>query len=39
LPFADAPLVPERLLELLPAILAGDYPAEPLDITVAPQKP
>lgn len=28
-------LFPERMLELLPAILAGDYPAEPLDITVA----
>lgn len=28
------PIYPERLAELLPAIAAGDYPAEPVVITV-----
>jgi 8-oxo-dGTP pyrophosphatase MutT (NUDIX family) len=32
---ATARIYPERLVELLPPVAAGDYPAEPLVITVA----
>lgn len=32
---AEVRIYPERFVELLPAIAAGDYPAEPLVITVA----
>ena len=33
---SDEPVLPHRLREFLPALIAGDLPAEPLDITHPP---